>query len=174
MRKWEKVLNCGGNFKMSMSTKVCSNHFAAGYCSIECRIPTLFLKGYDVPCSSKRRSPRKRLSETESFLKSKRSRQVYRTRLDSMDNNTECSVTPPASKEHDYEVDTEGSCARLLPVVTCQKCKEKNSPIFELKQELAEEKNKLKDAMKKIEELQNAHKKKTDFPFKKSKIVKDL
>ena len=59
--------------------------------------------------------------------------------------------------------------------MTCQKCKEKNTPIFELKQELAEEKNKLKDAMKKIEELQNAHKKKkTDFPFKKSKIVKDL
>ena len=84
---------------MSMSTEVCSNHFAAGYCSIECRISTLFLKGYDVPCSSKRRSPRKRLSETESFLKSKRSRQVYRTGLDNMDNNIECSITPSASKE---------------------------------------------------------------------------
>ena len=159
MRKWEKVLNRGGNFKMSMSTKVCSNHFAAGYCSIECRIPTLFLKGYDVPCSSKRRSTRKRPSETQRFLKSKRSRQVYRTGLDNMDNNIECSVTPPASKEHDYEVDTEGSCARLLPSMTCQKCKEKNTTILELKQELAEEKYKLKDAMKKIKELHNANKK---------------
>ena len=28
--------------------------------------------------------------------------------------------------------------------------------------------------MKKIEELQNANKRKTDFPFKKSKIVTDL
>ena len=85
-----------------------------------------------------------------------------------MDNNIECSVTPPASKEHDYEVDTEGSCARLLPSITCQKCKEKNTTILELKQELAEERNKLKDAMKKIEELQNANKKKkTDFLFKK-------
>ena len=174
MRKWEKVLNRGGNFKMSMSTKVCSHYFAAGYCSSECRIPTLFLKGYDVPCSSKRRSPRKRLSESESSLKSKRSRQVYRTGLDDMDNNIECSVTPPPSKEHDYEVDTKSSCARLLPSMTCQKCKENNTTIFELKQELAEEKIKLKDAMKKIEELQNANKKKTDFPFKKSKIVKDL
>ena len=133
MRKWEKVLNRGGNFKMSMSTKVCSNHFAAGYCSSECRIPSLFLKGYDVPCSSKRRSLRKRLSESQSFLKSKRSRQVYRTGLDSMDNNIECPVTPPASKEHDYEVDTEGSCARLLPSITCQKCKEKNTTILESK-----------------------------------------
>ena len=49
------------------------------------------------------------------FFKSKRSRQVYRTGLDNMDNNIDCSVTPPASKEHDYEVDTEGSFARLLP-----------------------------------------------------------
>ena len=31
---------------MSMSTKVCSSHFAAGYCSDVCPIPTLFLKGY--------------------------------------------------------------------------------------------------------------------------------
>ena len=77
-----------------------------------------------------------------------------------MDNNIECFVTSPASKEHDYEVDTEGSCARLLPSMTCQKCKEKNTTILELKQELVEEKNKLKDAMKKIEELQNAKKKK--------------
>ena len=68
MRKWEKVLNRGGNFKMSMSTKVCSNHFAEDYCSREYRIPTLFLNGYDVPCSSKRRSPRKRPFETQSFL----------------------------------------------------------------------------------------------------------
>ena len=138
MRKWEKVLNRWVDFKMSMSTKICSNHFAAGYCSSECRIPTICLKAYDVPCSSKRRSPRKRLSETQSFLKSKRSRQVYRTRLDNMDNNIECSVTPPASKEHDYEVDTEGSCARLLSSMTCEKCKEKNTSILELKQELAE------------------------------------
>ena len=80
-----------------------------------------------------------------------------------MDNNTECSVTPPACKEHDYEVDTEGSCARLLPSMTCQKCKEKNTTIFESKQELSEEKNKLKDTMKKIEELQIANKKKNRF-----------
>ena len=69
MRKWEKVLNGGCNFKMSMSTKVCSSHFAAGYCSSEYNIPTLFLKGHDVPSSSKRQSPRKRLSETQKFFK---------------------------------------------------------------------------------------------------------
>ena len=113
--------------------------------------------------------PEKRLSEIQSFLKSKRSRQVYRTGLDNSDNNIECSVTPPASKEHDYEVDTAGSCARLLPSITCQKCKEKNTTILELKQELAEEKNKLKDAMKKIEELQDANKRKNRFSIQEVK-----
>ena len=39
-----KMLNRGGNFKMSMSTKVCFNYFAAGYCSDVCSVPTLFLK----------------------------------------------------------------------------------------------------------------------------------
>ena len=109
---------------MSRSTKVCSNHFAAGYCSSECRIPTLILKGYDVPSSSKRPSPRKTLSKTQSFSKSKRIRQVYRTGLDNSGNNIESSVIPPARKEHDYEVDTKDSCVRLLPSITCQKCKE--------------------------------------------------
>ena len=65
----------------------------------------------------------------------------------------------PASKEHDYKVDTEGRFARLLPSMTFQKGKEKNTTILELKQELAEEKYKLKDAMKKIKELHNANKK---------------
>ena len=140
MKKWEKVLNRGGNFKTSMSTKVCSSHFAAGYSSRECRIPTLFLNGYDVLYTSKRPSPRKRLSETQSFLKSKRIRQAYRTGLDNGGNNIECFITPPASKEHYYEVDTEDSYARLLLSITCQKCKENNTTILELKQELAEEK----------------------------------
>ena len=32
---------------MSMSTKVCSNHFAARYYSDVCPIPNLFLKSYE-------------------------------------------------------------------------------------------------------------------------------
>ena len=65
MKKWEKLLNRGGKFKMTMSTKVCSNYFAAGYCYNLCRIPTLFLKGYEntIPndksafrCSRKRQN----------------------------------------------------------------------------------------------------------------------
>ena len=61
-----------------------------------------------------------------------------------------------------------GSWARLLPSITCQKSKEKDITILELKQELAEEKNRLKDAIQKIEKLQNRNKR------KKKQIVKDL
>ena len=45
-KSWEKALNCEGTFKMSMNTKVCSNHFAAGYCSDTCIVSMLYLKGY--------------------------------------------------------------------------------------------------------------------------------
>ena len=38
--KWQKLLNRGGDFKVSMSTKVCSNHFAAGYRFDHCITPT--------------------------------------------------------------------------------------------------------------------------------------
>ena len=44
--KWERLLN-RRDFKVTLSTKVCSNHFAGGYRSKECPNPTLHLKGYD-------------------------------------------------------------------------------------------------------------------------------
>ena len=41
--KWEKLIN-RRDFKVKLSTKVCSNHFKAGYRSKECPNPTLFFK----------------------------------------------------------------------------------------------------------------------------------
>ena len=59
--KWQKLLNRGGDAKVSMSTKVCSNHFAAGYRSDQCTIPTLHLKGYThLQEIRKRKLPSKR------------------------------------------------------------------------------------------------------------------
>ena len=58
--KWERLLN-RRDFKVTLSTKVCSNHFKAGYRSKECANPTLYLKGYSTDKSTKRRpSPNKR------------------------------------------------------------------------------------------------------------------
>ena len=39
--KWQKSLNKRGDYKVSMSTKVCSNPFAAGYKPDQCTTPTL-------------------------------------------------------------------------------------------------------------------------------------
>ena len=53
-------------FKVNLSTKVCSNHFTAGYMSDVCSIPTLYLKGYDQgdgPNVKKRKSPTDRSSQ---------------------------------------------------------------------------------------------------------------
>ena len=59
MKKWEKLLNRGSHLKMSMFTKVSLNHFAAGHCSSECRIPTLFMEGHDFVSAVKDYHPKK-------------------------------------------------------------------------------------------------------------------
>ena len=60
LEKWEKLLN-RKEFKVTSSTKVCSNHFQAGYRSKECPNPKLYLKGYSANKRKKtRQSPRKR------------------------------------------------------------------------------------------------------------------
>ncbi len=56
--KWRKLLN-RKHFKVSSNTKVCSNHFQAGYRSEECPNPTLYLKGY---CPDKQKKTRRRPS----------------------------------------------------------------------------------------------------------------
>ena len=83
MRKWEEVLNRGESFKMSMSTKVCSNHFAAGYRSSECRTPTLYLKGYDVDYKHNRQSLKtKQLDNCQGASKPKRVKQICKVEID--------------------------------------------------------------------------------------------
>ena len=54
---WEKLIN-RKDFKMTMSTKVCSNHFSLGYrCKESCRSPTLYMKGYEEKPGSGNRRP---------------------------------------------------------------------------------------------------------------------
>lgn len=50
------------DFKVKLTTKVCSNHFKTGYRSNNCPKPTSYLKGYDSPAKNKRRAyPKERL-----------------------------------------------------------------------------------------------------------------
>ena len=56
----QKAINRGGDFKVRVKrTKVCSNHFSAGYYNPDCPVPTLFMRGYDVPCRT-RKAPTQR------------------------------------------------------------------------------------------------------------------
>ena len=43
---WSRAIS-RDKFKVTMSTKVRSNHFVHGYRNSECRTPTLYMKGYD-------------------------------------------------------------------------------------------------------------------------------
>ena len=57
--KWQKLLN-RKDFKVTGSTKVCSNHFVSGYRSKDCPDPTIYLKGYEIQNTKKRPAPRER------------------------------------------------------------------------------------------------------------------
>ena len=57
--KWWKLLN-RMDFKVTGSTKVCSNHFVSGYWSKDCPDPTLYMKGYEIENTKKRPVPRER------------------------------------------------------------------------------------------------------------------
>ena len=54
---WARSIN-RDHLKVTMSTKVCSNHFAQGYRTSECPTPTFYMKGYDCESKSKRPPPK--------------------------------------------------------------------------------------------------------------------
>ena len=61
---WEKMIN-RKDFKVTMSTKVCNNHFSLGYrCKESCRTPTLYMKGYEEKPESGNRRPAPRVRGT--------------------------------------------------------------------------------------------------------------
>ncbi|XP_057299016.1 uncharacterized protein LOC130629707 [Hydractinia symbiolongicarpus] len=147
-KSWEKALNRGGKFKISMSTKVCSNHFAAGYCSDICRIPMLYMKGYQS-------NPTKRSLPTErsSLLPPPKARQVFR---DGSDDLNLCDVPSqtPFLNGHDYDnaIDNE-QCSRSKIYENCDSCTSKrNKTVTIIRQqikiqELINENNDLKSGL---------------------------
>ena len=57
---WARAIN-RDQFKVTTSTKVCSNHFVQGYRTSQCPTQTLYKKGYD--CDSKPQRPAPKFSE---------------------------------------------------------------------------------------------------------------
>ena len=67
---WARAIN-RDQFKVTKSTKVCSNHFVQGYQTPECPTPTLYMRGYD---SSKTKRPAPKVRPTENKEKKSRKR----------------------------------------------------------------------------------------------------
>ena len=126
MQTWEKMLNRGGNFKMSMSTKVCSNHFAAGYCSDVCPISTLFLKSYRDEPTMKRKVP---IGRTNIVSPPRKKRIYHRNGFDKIPLE-EAQICTPYITE-DESITTSG-CARSETYIKCSNCFSKGKEIKEL------------------------------------------
>ena len=111
MKKWEKALHRVGDFKMTIATKVYPNHFTAGYCSDICRVPTLYLRGYESSTQTLRPSPRKRKLELlyVSAPSKKRSRNIIRDGTSMNDQST--TISPPLNN-HEYETTPINLCLK--------------------------------------------------------------
>lgn len=89
MKMWDKMLNRRGRYKTSMNTAVCSNHFTAGYCSDVCRIPTLYMQGYDQQPSHQ--DTKKQSSPTD-----------FVTQEAQKHSHVNYNIVSPAPSDHDY------------------------------------------------------------------------
>ena len=68
---WARSIN-RDHFKVTMSTKVCSNNFAQGYRKY--RNPTMYIKGYNCESKSKRPPPKIRSTQIKESRSRKRKR----------------------------------------------------------------------------------------------------
>ena len=120
LKLWGIMLNRGGNFKITMSTKVCSNHSVAGYCSDMCRVPSLYMKGYQVEAKGKI-SPRKRSRDHQiSETTVKRSKHLHRTSEKCLYDSS--MLLTPAPNDHNYEVCGDHPNSKGLPYDSCSNC----------------------------------------------------
>ena len=70
---WARAIN-RDQFKVTTSTKVCSNHFVQGYRTSQCPTPTLYMKGYDCDSKPQRSAPKFRSTENKERKPAKRKR----------------------------------------------------------------------------------------------------
>ena len=131
-KSWEKQIN-RQDFKVTASTVVCSNHFAAGYYNNDtCRIPTLYMKGYSDDVESKRKPPRLR----ETFANpTANPRNTRRSGEDNILPDDIAIFTPPLNSDHNYDVLCENKlCARCCPQEFCLPCNCKTRTIISLEE----------------------------------------
>lgn len=151
---WEKQIN-RRDFKVTASTVVCSNHFAAGYYNNDtCRIPTLYMKGYSNNVETTRKPPRLRETFTNPTAP-KRSRNIIRSGEDSILPDIPI-FTPPPNSDHNYDVNKNESCTRCSPQEFCLPCNNKTQKILSLEETV-------KKQQEEIELLRNERDQKKPF-----------
>lgn len=146
-RSWEKQLN-RLNFNITKSTVVCSNHFAAGYYNSECKVPTLYMKGYNNDSDSKRKAPLQR-ETLQATKKMKPSRNIIRHGDDHI--LPKIPIIPPPYDDHAYEIpNAKESCSRCYPRTICISCCEKSKTIQTLLETIKKQEHEI-DSLKKEE-----------------------
>ena len=100
---------------MTIATKVCSNHFTAGYCSDICIVPIIYLRGYVSSTPTLRVSPGKRKMKLSYISAPPKKKTRYIKRNGTSMNDQSITITPP-SNNYDYETAPINSCLRTNSV----------------------------------------------------------
>ncbi|XP_028404033.1 uncharacterized protein LOC114526650 [Dendronephthya gigantea] len=132
--KWQNLIN-RKDFKVTGNTKVCSNHFVAGYRCKECPNPTLYMKGYKVKKDKKRLPPKQRRDMPPHPRKQKR--EVSETQGDGEENryqNDDDTMYYNISTLHDDITKHEKSFSDVEKNVTVKM--EQQSHVSQLKRRL--------------------------------------
>ena len=133
------------DFKFTKNTRVCSNHFSAGYYSDHCNIPTLHMKGYDTEPFTASDNSQKRKEPVDRTLISpppKRSRYVVRNSDDPVEQSIE-EIQTPHVHDHNYDLTRREGCARCTPSYQCLKCCEKEKTIRLLEEQIETQKEEI-------------------------------
>ena len=97
---WARAIN-HDQFKVTTSTKVCSNHFVQGYRTPQCPTPTLYMKGYD--CDRKPQRPAPKVRSTEKKERKSKGKQSYRADQGPFKNLPLVEEEPLLGENYDFE-----------------------------------------------------------------------
>ena len=119
-----------------MSTKVCSNHFAAGNRCDQCTTPYTHL----LEIKKKKSSRKRKLFALTSPPPPKRARNIKR---DGSDNMKRAFIVEQHGN-HIYKVEEKNLASCYTPVIACNHCINLNLTIIDLKKKLHEKEKELK------------------------------
>lgn len=151
MKSWEKMIDRKDGFKVTMGTKVCSNHFRAGYCSDVCPVPMLYMKGYDTETSVKHdniQNTQVQLTQTLNNNKIQAEQTWINNNENTENNNQTCSVV---MKDHNYCMKGPPVQKFGRPVSRCIRCLQRSDRIVQLTNIVTSQEKRIKELEKQLE-----------------------